>query len=99
MPHAPRAIHAGERLAEERRGLNMSAAELARQRDDLNGQRSVTADTAGQGRKSGSTCNSSTNAAAPAKHSAHGSTNCRRSACALFSFSWCEPRSCPVPVE
>ena len=82
MPRAP--IHPGEHLAEELRGLNMSAAERARQPDVpvnrvtqiLNGQRSVTADTAGQGRKSGSTCNSSTNAAAPARRSAPRSTNC-----------------------
>ena len=48
------AIHPGEHLAEELRELNMSAAELARQLDVpvnritgvLNGQRSVTADTA-----------------------------------------------------
>lgn len=52
MPRAP--IHPGEHRAEERRGLNMSAAELAHQRDVpvnrvtqiLNGHRSVTADTA-----------------------------------------------------
>ena len=52
MPRAP--IHPGEHLAEELRELNMSAAELARQLDVpvnrvtqiLNGQRSVTADTA-----------------------------------------------------
>ena len=52
MPRAP--IHPGEHLAEELRELNMSAAELARQRDVpvnrvtqiLNGQRAVTADTA-----------------------------------------------------
>ena len=83
MPRAP--IHPGEHLAEELRGLNMSAAERARQPDVpvnrvtqiLNGQRSVTADTAGQGRKSGSTCNSSTNAAAPARRSAPRSKSCR----------------------
>jgi antitoxin HigA-1 len=47
-------IHPGERLAEELRELDMSAAELARQIDVpvnritgiLNGQRSITADTA-----------------------------------------------------
>lgn len=47
-------IHPGEHLAEELRELDMSAAELARQIDVpvnritgiLNGQRSVTADTA-----------------------------------------------------
>ena len=52
MPRAP--IHPGEHLAEELRELNMSAAELARQlgvpvnrvTQILNGQRSVTADTA-----------------------------------------------------
>ena len=52
--HAPRPIHPGEHRAEERHGLNISAAERARQRDVpvnhvtqiLNGQRSVTADTA-----------------------------------------------------
>jgi addiction module HigA family antidote len=52
MPRAP--IHPGEHLAEELRELNMSAAELARQlgvpvnrvTQIVNGQRSVTADTA-----------------------------------------------------
>jgi addiction module HigA family antidote len=52
MARAP--IHPGEHLAEELRELDMSAAELARQIDVpvnritgiLNGQRSVTADTA-----------------------------------------------------
>ena len=52
MSRAP--IHPGEHLAEELRELNMSAAALARQLDVpvnrvtqiLNGQRSVTADTA-----------------------------------------------------
>jgi addiction module HigA family antidote len=48
------AIHPGEHLAEELRELDLSAAELARQLDVpvnrvtgiLNGQRSITADTA-----------------------------------------------------
>ena len=48
------AIHPGEHLAEELRELNMSAAELARQLEVptnritsiLNGQRSITGDTA-----------------------------------------------------
>ena len=48
------AIHPGEHLAEELEALNMSAAELARQLDVptnritsiINGQRSVTGDTA-----------------------------------------------------
>ncbi len=52
MPRAP--IHPGEHLAEELRELDMSAAELARQlgvpvnrvTQIVNGQRSVTADTA-----------------------------------------------------
>jgi addiction module HigA family antidote len=52
MPRAP--IHPGEHLAEELLELDMSAAELARQlgvpvnrvTQILNGQRSVTADTA-----------------------------------------------------
>jgi addiction module HigA family antidote len=52
MPRAP--IHPGEHLAEELRELNMSAAALARQlgvpvnrvTQIVNGQRSVTADTA-----------------------------------------------------
>lgn len=51
---ARNAIHPGEHLAEELRELGMSAAELARQIDVpvnrvtgiINGQRSVTADTA-----------------------------------------------------
>ena len=51
---ARNAIHPGEHLAEELRALGMSAAELARQIDVpvnrvtgiINGQRSVTADTA-----------------------------------------------------
>ena len=81
MPRAP--IHPGEHLAEELRELNMSAAELARQLDVpvnrvtqiLNGQRSVTGSE--PGRKSGSTCNRSTNAAVPATRSAPGSKNCR----------------------
>ena len=50
----PMAIHPGEHLAEELEALNMSAAELARQLDVptnritsiINGQRSVTGDTA-----------------------------------------------------
>ena len=52
MPRAP--IHPGEHLAEELRELGLSAAELARQlavpvnriTQILNGQRSITADTA-----------------------------------------------------
>ena len=52
MPRTP--IHPGEHLAEELSALQMSAAELARQLDVpvnritsiLNGQRSITADTA-----------------------------------------------------
>ena len=48
------AIHPGEHLAEELKGLNMSAAELARQLDVptnrvteiLNGRRAITGDTA-----------------------------------------------------
>ena len=51
---APTAIHPGEHLAEELQALNMSAAELARQLDVptnritaiINGQRSITGDTA-----------------------------------------------------
>jgi addiction module HigA family antidote len=51
---APTAIHPGEHLAEELHALNMSAAELARQLDVptnritaiINGQRSITGDTA-----------------------------------------------------
>ena len=51
---APTAIHPGEHLAEELQALSMSAAELARQLDVptnritaiINGQRSITGDTA-----------------------------------------------------
>jgi addiction module HigA family antidote len=51
---APIAIHPGEHLAEELDALNLSAAELARQlkvptnrvTEILNGQRSITGDTA-----------------------------------------------------
>lgn len=52
MPRTP--IHPGEQLAEELRGLGITAAELARQVDVpvnritgiINGQRGITADTA-----------------------------------------------------
>ena len=80
-------IHPGEHLAEELKELRMSAAELARQIDVpvnrvtriINGQRSVTADTAlqlghwfGASPEFGSTCKRSTSCALPAMKSATG---------------------------